>query len=142
MRRRARSTSSTTLLSSTSRGIDRSHDGIRVREIREDSNGSVIRQLFHRIASGRYGNRARTNRSRAVDVRRRVADDHDRVAVDLEPELLARSALCDRRQLAAYLVIRPERGDDEAGGIDVDRSELGVRADFDVAREQPYAPVR
>src|SRR6185503_19657962 len=82
-------------------------------------------------------NRTGTNRSAAIDVRRRVADDDDGIALDMESELVECTALCDRRQLASHFVIGPEGGHSESRGIDADGAQLRVRPNFDIAREEP-----
>ena len=94
----------------------------------------VPRELLGRVPSRGHGDRARADRPSALDVRRRVADDEDVVARNLETEIFPRSALRERRKLAARVMIRSERAHAEAVDVDAGRLQLDRRTLAQISR--------
>src|SRR5512138_577215 len=98
-------TSSTTLLSSTSRIHDALHDRICIGEGLEYSVCAMRSKLLDGISSRCNSDRSRTDRLTAPDVGRRVANHNESVPRDFRPDYIARTCLGDCREFWPFLVI-------------------------------------
>src|SRR6476469_9296482 len=95
----------------------------------------VARELLGRVPPRGDGDRARTDRLSALDVRRRIADHEDLVARNLEAKILPRPALRERRKLAPRMMIRSEGTHAKAVDLDAGRLQLDRGALSQIPRE-------
>src|SRR6478672_1299602 len=97
----------------------------------------MARELLRRVPPRGDRDRARTDGLSALDVRRRVADDEDAIAGNLQPELFLRPALRQPRQLSSRVMIRSKCTHTEAVDVDARGLELDRGARAQIAGEEP-----
>ena len=71
-----------------------------------------------------------------MNVGRRIADDDDAIAFEIESHHLARTTLREAGQLRTLFVIRTECVHTKAIELESDRAQFKTRALLDVARQQ------
>ena len=117
-------------------------DGVGIVERLEDGRGVMGGEVVDAVPSGGYTDGANPECTTAVDIGRRIADDHHAIPRHRRTEERLRATLRHGRQLRTFFVIAAKRPDTESFEIHAHRAQFPTRPRFDIAREQPEGCLR